>query len=144
MRRLLVVFALFAAVAAAQASAAKLADPCVLITTVDASTVLGSNPPKAKAQAVAGGSLSCSYTVKKKSLVVTTKHVAAKSAFVKAATSSGPAYPMHGVGADAFSAGNGTKILVWKNGTQITISFAGLNPVVSTQQSLAKTALGRL
>ena len=51
--------------------------------------------------------------------------------------------PIEGIGADAWSA-NGTTLLVWKNGTEITITFVGVTPFVATQQALAKTAVGRL
>jgi len=50
---------------------------------------------------------------------------------------------MQGVGAPAYSV-NGTTVLAWQNGTQVTITFAGVQPFVATQQALAKTAVGRL
>jgi hypothetical protein len=118
-------------------------DPCVLITNVDASTALGGNPPKAKAKAV-GTSRSCTYTVKKKTMTVQTRRVPSQAAFDKGAKATkGIVFPMQGVGAPAYSV-NGTTILAWQNGTQITITFAGVQPFVATQQALAKTAVGRL
>ena len=35
-------------------------------------------------------------------------------------------------------------LLVWANGAEVTFTFGGINPFVATQQSLAKTAVGRL
>jgi hypothetical protein len=132
-----------AGLAAMPASAAKPADPCMLITTVDASTALGANPRAAKAKTV-GTTRTCTYTIKKKTVTVTTSKVAKKGTFDKSAKATkGVVVPMLGVGADAWSA-NGTTILVWKNGTAVTIAFTGLQPFVSVQQSLAKTAVGRL
>jgi len=131
-----------AGLAALPASAAKPLDPCVVITTVDASTALGSMPPKATAKTV-GATRTCTYTVKKKTLTVQTSRVATKSAFDKSAKASGPAFPIQGAGADAWSVG-GTKLLVWQNGTAVAMTFAGFEPFVSIQQSLAKTAAGRL
>ena len=52
-------------------SAAQPPDPCVLITTIDASTVLGATPPKAKPKTV-GATRTCTYTVKKKTMTVQT------------------------------------------------------------------------
>ena len=70
--------------------------------------------------------------------------VATQTAFDKAAkTIKGIVVPVQAVGADTWSA-NGTTLLVWKNGTAITIKFVGVEPFVAAQQSLAKTASGRL
>jgi hypothetical protein len=144
MRRLLVTLVVLAASLAAEpAFAAQPPDPCVLITTVDASTALGKNPPKAAAKS-AGTTRTCTYKVGKKSMVVTTAKVATKGAFDKSAKAiQGVVVPMLGTGADSYSA-NGTTILLWKNGTAVNITFAGLQPFVSVQQSLVKTAAGRL
>ena len=132
-----------AAFAVASASAAQPPDPCVLITTVDASTALGSNPPNAKPKNV-GTTRTCTYRVGKKTMTVTTQKVASKGAFDKSAKAvKGVVVPMLGTGADAYSA-NGTTILAWKNGTGVTIAFIGLQPFVSVQQSLVKTVVGRL
>ena len=125
------------------ARAAQPPDPCVLITNVDASTALGSTPPQTKSKIVAGVR-TCTYTVKKKSMSVQATKVATQSAFDKSVKKNkGLVIPIQGVGADAWSA-NGTKLLVWENGFAITMTFTGFEPFVATQQSLAKTALGRL
>ena len=144
MRWLLVVPTLLAAaVLALPAAAAQPPDPCVVITNVDASTALGGNPPKGKAT-TAGLIRSCTYTVKKKTMTVQTRRVPSQAAFDKSAKATkGVVFPMQGVGAPAYSV-NGTTILAWQNGTQVTISFAGVQPFVATQQALAKTAVGRL
>jgi hypothetical protein len=127
---------------AATASAAKPPDPCMLVTTTDASTVFNTTPPKPKTKPV-GTALSCTYVVKKKTMTVATSRVATQAAFDKAAKKLGLAFPISGVGADAWSV-EGKTLLVWKNGIQISIAFAGISPVVATQQSLAKSAVGRL
>ena len=144
MRRLVIVPSLLAAaVVALPASAAQPPDPCVVITTVDASTVLGGNPPKAAPKTV-GVSRSCTYTLKKKTMTVQTRRVPTQAAFDKSAKATkGVVFPMQGVGAPAYSV-NGTTVLAWQNGTQVTITFAGVQPFVATQQALAKTAVGRL
>jgi hypothetical protein len=144
MRRLLVTSVVCAAaVVAASASAAQPPDPCALVTTVDASTALNTNPPTAKPKTV-GTTRTCTYKVGKKTMTVITQKVATKGAFDRSAKAiKGVVVPMLGTGADSYSA-NGTTILLWKNGTAVTISFAGLQPFVSVQQSLVKTAAGRL
>ncbi len=128
---------------AAASAVAEPPDPCVLITTSDAATALGGTPPKARAKTV-GSYRSCTYAVKKKTMTVQTRKLSSQSAFDKSARANkGIVVPIQGIGADAWSA-NGTLLLVWKNGTEITMTFAGVEPFVATQQSLAKTALGRL
>jgi hypothetical protein len=132
-----------AGISALSAAAAQPPDPCILISTTDASTVLGATPPKAKPKTV-GTARVCTYTVKKKTMTVQTSHIATQTAFDKAAkTIKGIVVPVQAVGADTWSA-NGTTLLVWKNGTAITIKFVGVEPFVAVQQSLAKTASGRL
>jgi hypothetical protein len=129
--------------AAMPAFAARPADPCVLITNIDASTALGGNPPKA-APKTATTIRTCTYKVGKKMMTVQTQKIASKAAFDKSTKAiKGIVVPMLGTGADSYSA-NGTTILLWKNGTSVTITFAGLQPFVSVQQSLVKTAAGRL
>jgi hypothetical protein len=144
MRWLLVTSVVLAAgISVLSAAAAKPPDPCVLVTTTDASSVLGATPPKAKTKTV-GTTRICAYTIKKKTMTVQTQHVATQGAFDKLAkTNKGIVVPVQAVGADTWSA-NGTKLLVWKNGTAVTITFVGVQPFVATQQSLAKTASGRL
>lgn len=145
MRRLLLVPVVLAAAAVALPAfgAVQPPDPCLLITTKDASSALGYVPPKAKSKLVAGYR-SCTYTVKKASMTVLTRSVASQAAFDKAAKATkGVVFPMQGVGADAYSV-NGTKVLLWGKGTEVTITFSGVQPFVSTQQALAKTAVGRL
>jgi hypothetical protein len=145
MRRLLLVPVAVAATAVALPAfgATQPPDPCMLITTKDASSALGYQPPQAKSKLVSGYR-SCTYSVKKESMTVLTRRVATQAAFDKAAKATkGVVFPMQGVGADAYSV-NGTKVLVWGKGTEVTITFAGVHPFVSTQQSLAKTAVGRL
>jgi hypothetical protein len=136
--------ALVAGIAASTASSSsEPPDPCVLITTTDASKVLGATPPKPKTT-TAGTARSCSYTVKKQTLTIETTRVATQSAFDKAARKTGLAIQVHGAGADAWSVSQGKGLLVWKNGVQVSVSFVGVSPFVAAQLSLLKTAVGRL
>jgi hypothetical protein len=144
MRRQLVMSVICAAaIAVASASGAQPPDPCVVVTTLDASTALNANPPKATPK-TAGTTRTCTYKVGKKTVAVTTQKVATKGAFDKSAKAiEGVVVPMLGTGADAYSA-NGTTIITWKNGTEVTIAFAGFQPFVSVQQALVKSVTGRL
>ena len=115
----------------------------MLVTAGDASKVLGATPPKPRTKTV-GSARSCTYVGKKKTMTVVTTKVATQAAFDTAAKKTGLAIPIQGVGADAWSVSEGKGLLVWKSGVQISFTFAGVSPFVGTQQSLAKTAVGRL
>jgi hypothetical protein len=140
---LLATLASVAGIAASSAAAAEPPDPCALITASDASKVLGATPPKPNTKAI-GAALSCTYVLKKQSITIETARVATQSAFDAAATKTGRAIPIRGAGADAWSVSGGKGLLVWKNGVRVSFSFIGVSPFVATQQSLAKTAVGRL
>jgi hypothetical protein len=132
-----------AALAFAPAAAAGTTKPCLLITTTDAATVLGGKVGAGKAATV-GHFKSCNYKLGKKSVVVQTG-LMSKADFEKSAKKNPPpVFPIPGVGDEAFSAGGGTAFLVWKNGTELTFTFIGINPVVRTQTDLANAALKRL
>jgi hypothetical protein len=100
-------------------------------------------PAKPKTKTV-GAARACTYVIKKKTMIIETTRVATQSAFDKAAQKASLAIPIHGAGADAWSVSEGKGLLVWKNGVEISFSFAGVSPFVAAQQSLAKTAAGRL
>ena len=125
------------------ASVAEPPDPCLLVTASDASKVLGATPPKPRTKTV-GITRSCTYVSKKKTMTVVTTRVATQAAFDKAAMKTGLAIPIQGVGADAWSVSEGKGLLVWRSGVEIAFSFVGVSPFVGTQQSLAKSAIGRL
>jgi hypothetical protein len=141
---LIATVACIAGIAASTAApASEPPDPCVLITTTDASTVFNATPPKPKTKKI-GTARSCTYVVKKKTMTVATTRVATQAAFDKAARKTGLAFPIQGAGADAWSVSAGKGLLVWKNGVEISFTFVDVSPFVATQQSLAKTAVGRL
>jgi hypothetical protein len=117
--------------------------PCVLVTSTDAGKALGGKASKGKAQTL-GLYKACTYTSGRKTLTVLVRQIA-KADFEKSARKNPPpVFPIPGVGDEAFSAGGGSALLVWKKGTEITFTFIGVNPVVQTQKDVAKAALDRL
>ena len=69
----------------------------------------------------------------------------AKADFEKSAKKNPPpVFPIPGIGDEAFSAGGGSALLVWKQGTELTFTFIGVDPVVKTQTDVANAALKRL
>jgi len=116
----------------------------VLVNSSDASTALGTKSAKGKAETL-GLYKACAYTSGKKSLTVLVRSIATKAAFEKSAKANpGPVLQLPGIGDDAFSAGAGSTLLVWKSGVEITFTFVGTSPVVQTQKDLATAAIARL
>jgi hypothetical protein len=142
MRTLLaVIVAVFAFAPNALADSSK---PCTLVTTNDASTALSGKTGVGKARTM-GLYKACIYTSGKKTLTVLTRKVASKAAFEKSAKKNpAPVFQLPGIGDDAFSAGAGSTLLVWKKGVEITFRFVGASPVVQTQKDLAAAVVARL
>jgi hypothetical protein len=142
MRRLLIVVG--TTLVLAPAASAGTLNPCTLVNTSDASTALSAKTGQGKAQTV-GLYKACTYTSGKRKLTVLVRALASKAAFDKSAKKNpGPVIQLPGIGDDAYSAGAGTTLLVWKKGIELTFTFSGTNPVVQTQKDLADAAIARL
>jgi hypothetical protein len=141
MRRLLLAAA--AVLVVAPAASAGASSPCVLVTADDAGKALGAKVGKGKAQTL-GLYKSCTYTQGRKTLTVLVRQID-KATFEKSAKKNPPpVFPIPGIGDEAFSAGGGYALLVWKKGTEVTFTFIGVSPVVQTQKDIANAALKRL
>lgn len=124
---------------AAPATAAKV-DPCALVTPAEVQEVTGT-PDPSPSDVPAGVYQSCSYT--KAGVVVLVRGIG-KAAFDKsAAANPGGVKPVPGIGQDAYSAGGA--LLVWQNGTEITISVTsdGSGDLDQAEQ-FAKAAVAQL
>jgi hypothetical protein len=131
------------ALALAPVSSGAAANPCKLVTQNDAAKALGGKAGKGKLQTL-GLYRSCTYVAGRRTLTVQTRQID-KTTFTKSAKANPkPVIEIPGIGDAAYSAGGGVALLVWKGGTEVKFLFVGMNPFVATQQSLAKTALGRL
>ena len=140
--RWLLVVALAVLAVAPVASGASLS-PCVLVTAGDAGKALGTTVGKGKAQTL-GLYKACTYTKGRKTLTVLVRQIG-KAAFEKSAKKNPPpVFPIPGIGDEAFSAGGGSALLVWKQGTEVVFNFVGVSPVVQTQKDVANAALKRL
>lgn len=139
--RALVVVALLAAVAASSASAAK--SPCALVTAADASKALGATVGKPKLQNL-GVFVSCFYAAGTKSVTVQSRSIS-RSDFDKSAKANpGPVKHLAGIGSDAYSVGGGSTLLLWKNGTAVTLLAIGTPSALTTEKALATKVAARL
>src|SRR5205085_1088918 len=117
--------------------------PCLLVTAADAGKALGAAVGRGKAQTL-GLYKACTYTKGRKMLTVLVRQID-KGTFEKSAKKNPPpVFPIPGIGDEAFSAGGGSALLVWKKGTEVTFTFIGVSPVVQMQKDVANAALKRL
>jgi hypothetical protein len=140
-RRLLAVAV--TALAVAPAASAASTGPCGLVTADDAGKALGVKVGPGKAQ-TRGLYRACTYARGRKTLTVLVRKID-RGTFEKSARKNPPpVFPIPGIGDAAYSAGGGSALLVWKKGTEVTFTFAGVSPVVQTQKDVANAALKRL
>jgi hypothetical protein len=140
-RRLLLVVATVLVVAPAASGGST--GPCALVTADDAGKALGVKVGTGKSQTL-GLYKACTYTKGRRTLTVLVRKID-KGTFEKSAKKNPPpVFPIPGIGDEAFSAGGGSALLVWKKGTEVTFTFVGVSPVVQTQKDVANAALKRL
>lgn len=145
MRRIAAVLAticLAGAAAGAGGAASEPPDPCLLVTTSEATPVFGAAPLRSRT--TGSTTRSCTYSVKHRSMTLQTRALASQSAFLAATKSvKGLVLPIATL-TNAYSAQSGRELLLWKDGVEVTISFSGLDPVFATQAALAGDAVRAL
>ena len=141
MRRLLVLAA--CALVLAPGASAGSRSPCTLVTADDAGKALGVKVGTGKAQTL-GLYKACTYAKGRKTLTVLVRQIDKKTFEKSAKKNPPPVFPIPGIGDEAFSAGGGSALLVWEQGTEVTFTFVGISPVVQTQKDVANAALKRL
>jgi hypothetical protein len=139
----LVVLAVAAAVLGAASASASVPSPCTLIKTADATKALGVATGAGKS-AKLGLYQACLYTAGAKGVVVLVRQIS-RSTFDKSATANpGPVVRLNGIGSDAYSVKGGAGLLLWKNGTEVTIAVSGLGKALPAEETLGKAAASRL
>ena len=142
MRRL-AVLALTAALVGAASASASVKSPCQLITGADATKALGVAVGAGKAE-TAGLYRACLYTAGTKGLTVLVRQISRSTFDESAKKNPGPVVHLAGIGSDAYSVKGGSGVLVWKNGTEVTVVVSGLGKALKAEETLAKAAAGRL
>jgi hypothetical protein len=130
----------------AVASGATSRSACTLVTAADAAKALGAGVGKGT-HGTLGLYDSCTYTTKTsgaKTVTVQTREIATKSAFVKSAKATGQVLAVPGIGGAAYSAGSGSSLLVWKNGTEVTFLVFGVKSAQPVMRQLARRAVARI
>jgi len=118
-------------------------NPCKVVTAVNARAALGATVPAATPNN-AGLYQNCTYaTATGKTLIVLVRKLSQPD-FVKSAKANpGKVVAVHGIGSAAFSV-QGSALLFWRNGTEVTLSIVGVTGPLQTEERLAKTVAGRL
>jgi hypothetical protein len=128
------------------ASGATSRNACTLVTAADAAKALGAAVNKG-AHGKLGLYDSCTYTTKasgRKTVTVQTRPLSSESAFVQSAKRTGPVVAVPGLADAAYSAGNGSSLLVWKKGTEVTFLVFGVKSAQPVMRQLAKSAVARI
>jgi hypothetical protein len=141
--RLLTLIALLVALALLPAASAGVKSACALVTAADAAKALGGPTGRGKHQ-ILGLYDSCTYTAKSKTLTVQTRQLSRSDFERSAKANPGPVVRVSGLGSDAFSVAGGVSLLVWKNGTAVTLLLLGINPALPVEKQLAKIAVSRI
>ena len=144
MRRLIVTATIATAIALVSAAPAwaRLKSPCVLISAANAKHALGVTFAASKPEKL-GLYQACRYVHGAKAVIVLDRRLT-RAAFVKSAKKNpGPVVHVAGIGSDAYSAG-GPTLLLWKNGTEVTVLVEGGSSPLRAEKKLGKIAAGRL
>ena len=128
-----------ASVAPALASAPT---PCKLVTSADAKKALGVSAGAGHAQTV-GLYRSCSYVAGSKGVTVLERQLSRSVFDLSAKKNPGPVAHVGGVGSDAYSVMGGKGLLVWKDGTEVSLLVTG-GGGLKAAEVLGKAVAGRL
>jgi hypothetical protein len=143
MRRLvLLAAAAFAVVWSAPASGAA-KGPCALITAANVSAALGAKVAPATNTKL-GLYESCDYVAGVKRLVILDRTTTRKLFDTSAKKNPGPVVHLSGIGSDAYSAQGGAVLLMWDNGTELTILVTGTTNALKIEETLGRDAASRL
>jgi len=141
--RSLVVLATAVALVGAASASASVKSPCKLITAADATKALGVSAGAGKAETV-GLYQACLYAAGTKGVIVLVRQFSRSNFDKSAKANPGPVVHLNGIGSDAYSVKGGSAVLVWKNGTEVTVAVSGLGKALNAEEALAKVVAARL
>ncbi|MGD0197448.1 MAG: hypothetical protein ABSC56_06030 [Solirubrobacteraceae bacterium] len=141
MRRIVVLVAFLALVAAAPAGAS-VKSPCALVTAANATKALGVTVPASTPEKL-GLYEACTYASGGKRLTVLVRGLTRTVFDLSAKSNPGPVVHVSGIGSDAYSAA-GPTLLLWKSGTEVTVLATGVANALTVEESLGRTAASRL
>jgi hypothetical protein len=142
--RRLVLIATALTLVSAMPAAASVKNPCKLVTAADAKRALGGASVKPTTPQTVGLYQGCTY-ISKGGTVVVQDRLLGRSNFDKSAKANpGPVAHVSGIGSDAYTVKGGFGLLVWKNGTSVTLLVIGPKNAAAAEKTLGKVVAGRL
>jgi hypothetical protein len=142
--RRLVLIATALTLVSAIPAAASVKNPCKLVTVADAKHALSVATVSPTTAQKVGLYESCTYITKVGTLVVQAR-LLNRSDFDKSAKANpGPVAHVSGIGSDAYTVKGGFGLLVWKNGTSVTLLVIGPKNAAVAEKALGKVVAGRL
>jgi hypothetical protein len=138
----LVVLAIALVLASVAPAWAGAPSPCKLVTSADAKKALGASVGTGRAQTV-GLYKACVYLAGSKGVTVLERQLSRSVFDVSAKKNPGPVAHVAGIGSDAYSVMGGKGLLVWKNGTEISLLVSG-GGGAKAEDALGKAAASRL
>jgi hypothetical protein len=139
----LVVLALALVVASVAPAWASAPGPCKLVTSADAKKALGVSVGTGRTQTV-GLYKACLYLAGSKGVTVLERQLSRSVFDVSAKKNPGPVAQIAGIGTDAYSVMGGKGLLVWKNGTEVSLLVSGGGGGIKADEALGKAAASRL
>jgi hypothetical protein len=124
-------------------ASAAVTSPCKLVTSANAQHALGAAVGAGKLRTV-GLYRSCTYMKGARSVIVLERKLTRSAFDTSAKKNPGPVVHVVGIGSDAYSAGGGSTLLLWKNGTELTVLVTGVSHTLSAEKTLGKIAASRL
>ena len=116
--------------------------PCKLVTGSDAKKALGVSVGAGHLQTV-GLYRSCVYAAGAKAVTVLERQLSRSVFDLSAKKNPGPVAHVSGIGSDAYSVMGGKGLLVWKDGTEVSLLVTG-GGGLKAEETLGKAAAGRV
>ncbi len=141
--RLLAAVTVSLALAGAASAGTSAKSPCQLVTTTDAKAGFGMSMGAGKVMTM-GLYKSCQYSKGGKSLMVLARSLSRSNFDKSAKKNPGPVVHVSGIGSDAYSVQGGTTLLLWKNGTELTLLATGVSNPLKAEKTIGKLAARRI
>lgn len=143
MRRIILIAIALTLVSAIPA-AASVKNPCKLVTASDARHALGGASVMPATPQTVGLYQGCTYISKAGTVVVQDRLLTRAKFDTSAKANPGPVAHVSGIGSDAYTVKGGFGLLVWKNGTSVTLLVIGPKNASAAEKKLGKIVAGRL
>jgi hypothetical protein len=138
-----VVLATALVIASVAPAAAAAPSPCKVVTSADAKKALGTSVGAGK-PLTEGLYKTCLYFAGSKGVTVLERQLSRSVFDLSAKKNPPPVAHVNGIGSDAYSVMGGKGLLVWKDGTEISLLVSGGSGGLKAEETLGRAAANRL